>query len=518
MNLKLFYSHAWADKAGAKVKKLLLFLQKDYEVWLDKKQIDLGSHINDTVATGIEKCDIFICVWSRNANDSKGVLFELETATRLNKPILVLLIENFDTAESPYLAGKEYIDFSGNETSFNQQKVFLQNFLLRKKTELFQQELSSPADKAAAKELTKKAETVQDLLIELEDTVKRQQINASGNDDSDVYVNSSLTAFEKILDTDEEEGKLMLRFSEKMKEISAKYPLQADDRIKKQLAIEAIAEMDPLGKNAQLAELKTFLEQDLGSKKMYAPQVLPAVIPAGKPERLLLKAYKKSVDKTRDAVMAKLKSPIDDIPLLNIFSSISKAGTEFQMSYITNSPAILEKMYDESLQSKNNELKMLITILIQHIKTDDLKKLEQTKQINAYMPYAYIINNTARLLVQAKAFEAEKISYSLVSSIGLDKLSKIFFKEDWKEKAENFLDMVKNNFGIEDKNLNWLKAAATVIGVALVAEGMGGAFDGSGEDSTSISAEANPAAAGQPVYFEDKMAAAGITMPNTVQY
>ena len=49
MKLKLFYSHAWADKAGARVKQLLVFLQKDYDVWLDKKHIDLGDHINDTV-------------------------------------------------------------------------------------------------------------------------------------------------------------------------------------------------------------------------------------------------------------------------------------------------------------------------------------------------------------------------------------------------------------------------------------------------------------------------------------
>ena len=268
MNLKLFYSHAWADKAGAKVKKLLIFLQKSYEVWLDKKQIDLGNHINDTVTAGIEQCDIFICVWSRNAHDSKGVLFELETAARLNKPMLVFLIEDFDTSKSPYLSGKEYIDFSGNDMSFNQQLIFLQNFLLRKKVALFQQELTSPEDKAAVKEIADKTEAVQDLLIELEDTVKRQQIQASGNDDSDVYVNASLNAFEKILDADTEEGNMMLKFSAKMKEISEKYPLQADDKIKKKLAIDAIAEMDPQGKNAELAELKSFLEQDLGLKKM----------------------------------------------------------------------------------------------------------------------------------------------------------------------------------------------------------------------------------------------------------
>ena len=135
------------------------------------------------------------------------------------------------------------------------------------------------------------------------------------------------------------------------------------------------------------------------------------------------------------------------------------------------------------------------------------------------MPYAYLINNTARLLVQVKALDAEKISYSLISSIGLDKVSKLFFTDDWKEKAEQFLDMVKNNFGIEDKNLNWLKVAATVIGVAVVAEGVGGLFDGSGDDSTAGGGTAVDAAASQkPVYFEDKMAAAGISMPNTVQY
>ena len=212
--------------------------------------------------------------------------------------------------------------------------------------------------------------------------------------------------------------------------------------------------------------------------------------------------------------MAKLKSPLDDLPILNIFSSISKASTEFEMSYITGSPAILEKMYEESLQSKNNELKILIAVLIQHIKTDDLKKLEVAGQINSYMPYAYLINNTARLLVQAKALDANKISYSLISSIGLDKVSKIFFKENWKQKAESFLDMVKNNFGIEDKNLNWLKAAATIIGVALVAEGVGELFDGDGEGSHADTNAINE----KPVYFEDKMAAAGISMPNTVKY
>ena len=129
------------------------------------------------------------------------------------------------------------------------------------------------------------------------------------------------------------------------------------------------------------------------------------------------------------------------------------------------------------------------------------------------MPYAYLINNTARLLVQAKALSANDISHSLVSSTGLDKLSKFFFKEDWKEKAEKFLDMIKTNYGIEDKNLNWIKVAATVVGVALVGDGIAALGTTAVNNDVSTSTSGN-----KPVYFEDKMAAMGFSMPNTVQY
>ena len=590
MNLKLFFSHAWADKVGDKVKKLQVILQKSYEVWLDKKQIDVGNHINNTVEKGIKQCDIFIIVWSQNAHNSKGVLFEMETAANLNKPMLILLIENFDIANSPYLAGKEYIDFSGDAVSFNQQEIYLQNFLLRKKIELFKQHLNTATDKAALKDIANKTEALQDVLIELEDTIRRQKANASGNDASNAYIQASLNAFEKTMDAADDVGKTMLIFAAKMKEISEKHPLKSDDNIKKQLAIKAINEIDPLGKNEDLAALKTVFEQDLGLKKNEQPQTIISngdekmtkfavkmkelsekyphkndekvkkrmalkaiaeidplnknekiasiknlfeqdlglnkneVTPTGvvvqqKPQKelVLIKAFKNSVEKTKQIVLDKTKSSLDSIPLFSFISSINKAGTEFEISYITNSPAILEKMYQAALLSKSKELKMLIAVLIQHIKVTDLITAEATKQIKSYMPYAYLINNTARLLVQAKALEETEVTYSLVSSLGLDKLTKFFFKEDWKEKAEKFLDMVKNNYGIEDKNLNWIKVAATVVGVALVADGLAGLGDGdTGDSGAGISAESNTSA--NPVYFEDKMAAMGLNMPNTVQY
>jgi hypothetical protein len=173
-------------------------------------------------------------------------------------------------------------------------------------------------------------------------------------------------------------------------------------------------------------------------------------------------------------------------------------------------------MYASASQSQSTELKILIKILIQHIEVADIERATATKKINEFMPYAYLINNTARLLVQANVFKQDEISYSLVSSLGLDKLSKLFFKEDWKDKAESFLDQVKNNYGIKDNNLNWLKAAAAIVGVALIADGMDGVLDTGNADSLAAGETAN--AANGPVYFEDKMAAAGLSMPDPVQY
>lgn len=245
MNLKIFYSHAWNDKAGAKVKKLLLLLQKDYDVWLDKKQIDNGDHINDTVAKGIEACHIFINVWSKNAHNSKGVLFELETAATLNKPMLALRIDDFDINVCPQLAGKEYIDFSGDAANFAKQEVYLSNFLLRKKIELLKKHSAGAASEKIIVALERKLESLQDLLIEVEDISKRQQLGASGNDDSDVYIQSSLHAFEKTLDEADDDSQLMKQFAARMKEISASYPLKKDDAIKKSLALKAVIAIEP---------------------------------------------------------------------------------------------------------------------------------------------------------------------------------------------------------------------------------------------------------------------------------
>ncbi len=513
MQLKLFYSHAWADKAGARVKQLLVFLQKDYDVWLDKKHIDLGNHINETVAAGIDASDLFICVWSSQAYNSGGVQFEIEMAVKLKKPILILLIEKFDIDKSPHLSGKEYVDFSGDDQQFDTQVVYLQNYLLRKSLAKMQG-ASLQDNQQQVEKLVEKTELLKGVLNELEDLKKRQEIKASGNDHSNVYIQETMKAFDNTLTNQSGNEKILQAFSESIKDISAKYPLKKDDLLKKQLTREAILKVDPDGSLPQLSQLRDVLASDIAiqNKVEKASVSKPGTQLLQNEDMLLVKLYKDNVETTRQLVLTKAKSPFAFIPALGFLSTVSTAAADFEMSYITGSPTILEKLYTSAKASDKNDLQTLVCILIRNITHQHMEKAAAAKAIAAFMPYAYIINNTARLLVQAGAIKQEEISFSLLSSVGVDKVSTFFFREDWKEKSEKFLDMVKDNFGIEDKNLNWMKKAAAVIGVVLVAD----ALMDSGDAATGTVSAAGTGA--EPHYFEDKMAAMGFSVPSSVQY
>ena len=52
MKLKIFLSHAWADKERSLLKTLMNQLQNTAdEVWIDKKRIDFGEKIQPKLAT-----------------------------------------------------------------------------------------------------------------------------------------------------------------------------------------------------------------------------------------------------------------------------------------------------------------------------------------------------------------------------------------------------------------------------------------------------------------------------------
>jgi hypothetical protein len=496
MKLTLFFSHAWNDKAGSKVKKLLLLLQKNYDVWLDKKEIELGNHINHTVAEGIQSCDIFISVWSRHANASAGVLFELNCAYQLKKPFLIFKIDDCSIDNSPFLTGREYVDFSGDDSSFDTQWVYANNHLMKASIAKLQQALASSSEKDAALQLTQEANQLQQVLVAVEDHQKRQAMGASGNDHSDIYIQDTLQQFSQTL---KDEDSILKEFAARMSAISAKYPLQQDNDKKLQLTFDYIVELDPHESIEKLRNLKTSLKKQL-SVANHKMEIVAS-------ERQQIDEFKKVVMQLKTAAIEESsKSTFYKLPYVKLFAPVKDAAFEMTLTYITKCPSILELMHAKAHERKNKELKALLALIIGFIKTEDLKMALQKNQIKLLLPQAYLINNATRLLVQAHVFTAEEVSFSLVSSVGIDKLTHLLFSKEWKTNIDKFLSMIQSNYGIKDNNLQWIKVAAGIISLGVMADGLD-LLDGSDAsiDTGTSSAAASP-------YWEDRMAGMGVSV------
>lgn len=263
MQIKIFLSHAWADKEHSLVKQLMTQLQEHHEVWVDKEHIDFGENIRDKVEEAIQDCNLFIVAWSRHAADSDDVTFELKTATDLKKIIVPCMIDDFSPEESPYLRGLKHIQLTGNALNDYAQMRFLNNFLIRLNFELTDTSDWSDERKAEWNDLKARTGGIKGMLGELEDIFHRMKRKQSGNDSSDPYLQSALGALANMLGDDGPQSK-MLMFAKRMKEVSASYPDKKDDDKKQRLMLQAIYEIDPDGEDQHLTEMRQLLEQKYG--------------------------------------------------------------------------------------------------------------------------------------------------------------------------------------------------------------------------------------------------------------
>jgi len=264
VKLKIFLSHAWADKERSLLKTLMNQLQNTAdEVWIDKKRIDFGEKIQPKLATAIRDCDVFIVAWSRNALASKDVKFEMQCAQREDKPIVPCMIDDLSTDESDILRGLKYIQLTGDAGHDQVQLAFLQNFLMRMKFKLTDPNDLPEARREEWNQLQGKVANLKDFFDEAQDIDYRQKRKVSGNDSSNDYLQSTMGAFERMMVGEPGQEK-MLRFIAKMKEVSERYPDRKDDDVKQRLMLQAIYEIDPSGDDLTLTEMRAQLERQYG--------------------------------------------------------------------------------------------------------------------------------------------------------------------------------------------------------------------------------------------------------------
>lgn len=91
MPLNIFISYSSQDRNL--VNKVCNTIEnKDVCVFVDEYSIDCGENITDQIVKAINKCDLFVLLWSKNSKKSEWVQQEIGIAKGKQKPILPVVL------------------------------------------------------------------------------------------------------------------------------------------------------------------------------------------------------------------------------------------------------------------------------------------------------------------------------------------------------------------------------------------------------------------------------------------
>lgn len=91
MNFNIFISYSTKDIANVRQLEKLI-LNTGVELFVADHSLLPGEKISENIINAIEKCDLFILLWSKNAKTSEWVSQEIGHANAMDKFILPLVI------------------------------------------------------------------------------------------------------------------------------------------------------------------------------------------------------------------------------------------------------------------------------------------------------------------------------------------------------------------------------------------------------------------------------------------
>lgn len=128
--MKVFISHSWKNKTDAqKIADELKAAGAD--LWLDANSLLPGQLIQETIDEVLNKVDMVVLVWTKEASESGGVAAEIFTCSRLNKTIIPCLLDETPLTVHPYLARIKGIGFKDFNDGIGRLKMVLLNYMTR---------------------------------------------------------------------------------------------------------------------------------------------------------------------------------------------------------------------------------------------------------------------------------------------------------------------------------------------------------------------------------------------------
>jgi hypothetical protein len=107
-NGSIFISHSHVDRDAA-WRLAHDLMGQNFNVWLDRLEIELSEDWPDEIAAGLEQAEVFLVIWNKNAKDSKWVGREIARADRREIPVVALIFD--DTEVDIHLERRQYLDF-----------------------------------------------------------------------------------------------------------------------------------------------------------------------------------------------------------------------------------------------------------------------------------------------------------------------------------------------------------------------------------------------------------------------
>lgn len=484
--MKILLSHSWEDKSLATKFKHAMELD-GHEVWFDIHELVEGDNIQKIIDTYIVKSDVVVLLWTKNALVSGGVDKEIKSASKMNKRIIPVTTDNTPLSLKDELNGLLGVPASEFEIGA---------LLLRRALLL----LTIPEEYKNTTWFGDAFKNVKDLGGYLKYV---QTYRVPGNKNEDGHKEEWVKLLEELNADNERIRQHMM-------------PKTKDDINYLQNIITQIEK----GNNSK-EQLQEWLQWCRGNENVNTP-IIKALIEfiekdlarlqsGGTPVKeldagivtLAIQRLQKAIDERKENAEKNITETINKYTFGLLGAKTTHSITKGLMNYVTQCPLILSQLLTEASLSEYVAVKESLVTIADFLEKQDHAIEERKNNLDGYFDDAYLINNTAKLLIEGDLVAKNKISLDFVSSNITDMYFSMVIPVATKQKMDALLLEVRNIIGVKKKEINWGMVAAVVVSGIIISNNMT-SLTGMFNDNNNFSGS-NDGGSGGGV-FEDKMA------------
>jgi TIR domain len=453
--MKILLSHSWEDKSLAT--QLQNTLETDgHEVWFDIMDLIEGDAIQKTIDIYINKCDVMVLLWSKKALLSEGVSCEIKTAKNFNKRIIPVIIDNTPLSLKDELDGLLGVPAQQFEIG----SLILRRALLM---------VMIPDEYKSTAWFTKAYSNVKDLGGYLK-YIQTYRLKGDRNDDG------HKEEWVKLLEQLKTENEYIRQQIMPKNNADMAYLQNIITKIEKgnnsREQLQEWLQWCKQNENAQtdlIKQLIIFIEKDI--ERLNA---------GGKPVRVLnddivsqaIQRLQTAIYKRKDNAEKSITDKINKFTFGLLGAVTNQKITNGLMGYVIQCPVILSELLQESSLSEFVAVKETLVTIATYLEKQDHALEERKNNLEGYFDDAYLINNTAKLLIEADLIAKNKISLDFGSLNFTESYFSMMIPAASKQKVDAVLMEVRNIIGLKKKEINWGQVAAVLVGGIIVANGV----------------------------------------------